>query len=137
MDPGTDDEAATHYDLGVAYREMGLLRDAVAELELAARDPSRASSCHAMIGMIHRELGDGRAAIEAFLRGLSGSATADQEIALLYELGDVCEAERQRDRARSFFRRVARLRPGYRDPRGAVERRLLDLGDPGPPDDAA
>ncbi len=39
-------DAPVHYDLGVAYREMGLYSDAIDEFELAARDPSRACACH-------------------------------------------------------------------------------------------
>ena len=31
-----DSDSATHYDLGFAYKQMGLLQDAISELELAA-----------------------------------------------------------------------------------------------------
>jgi len=34
-------DSATHYDLGVAYKEMGLVSDALKEFSLAARDPAR------------------------------------------------------------------------------------------------
>ena len=63
-------DAATHYDLGVAYKEMGLFTDAITEFELAARDPGRECVCQSMIGMIHREHGNIDAAIDAFIRGL-------------------------------------------------------------------
>src|SRR5688572_31615124 len=37
-------DSATHYDLGVAYKEMGLLGEAIAEFEAAALDPHRERS---------------------------------------------------------------------------------------------
>ena len=45
-----ESDAATHYDLGVAYKEMGLVTDAIAEFELAARDPGRECVCNSMMG---------------------------------------------------------------------------------------
>ena len=45
------DDAQSHYDLGVAYKEMGLIDDAIREFDTAARDPKRACVCHSMIGI--------------------------------------------------------------------------------------
>ncbi len=52
------DDAQSHYDLGVAYKEMGLLEDAVREFEVAARDAKRECVCRSMIEtMIQIEAG--------------------------------------------------------------------------------
>ena len=48
----SETDSATHYDLGLAYREMDLIQDAVDEFLLAARDPKRECVCQHMIGMI-------------------------------------------------------------------------------------
>src|SRR6202035_4957334 len=40
------DDAQSHYDLGVAYKEMGLVDDAAREFDTAARDPKLACMCH-------------------------------------------------------------------------------------------
>ncbi len=40
----SESDAATHYDLGVAYKEMGLVTDAITEFQLAAAIPG-ASAC--------------------------------------------------------------------------------------------
>ena len=51
-------DSATHYDFGLAYREMDLLQDAIDEFEVAARDPKRECVCQSMIGMIYRAQGN-------------------------------------------------------------------------------
>ena len=120
-------DAATHYDLGVAYKEMGLVADAIAEFELASRDPTRECVCRSMIGMINMEQGNVEGAIDAFLLGLAaGQKTPEQEAALTYEIGAAYES---RDAAQAFyyFQLVARIDPSYRDFRGTVADRIVAL----------
>jgi hypothetical protein len=94
-----DGDSSTHYDLGVAYKEMGLLNDAVAELELAAGDPAKECLCRSMIGTIQLELGDLEAAADAYLKGLSAKQkTVEQEMNLYYDLGVVYEMTATRKR---------------------------------------
>jgi tetratricopeptide (TPR) repeat protein len=115
-------DSATHYDLGVAYKEMGLLPDAIGEFEIAARDPARACPCYAMIGMIRLELGDLDLAAEAYKHALeSEKKTVEQEMALYYDLGNVYEMKGSNDEALYFFNKIARRDPGYRDVKDRIE----------------
>lgn len=123
-----DTDASTHYDLGVAYKEMGLLADAIGELQIAARDPARECVCLSMIGMIHLEQGSVDEAIDAFIRGLRAfDKTPEQEIALTYEVGNAYEMRGNADQALYYFQLVARLDPGYVDMRGSVAERIARL----------
>lgn len=129
-----ESDASTHYDLGVAYKEMGLFTDAIGEFELASRDPQRDCVCQSMIGMIHMQLGNVEAAIDAFIRGLHASVkTREQELALTYEIGDAYESRGANDQALHYFQRVARIDPVYADPRGSVADRILRLEPPDVP----
>jgi tetratricopeptide (TPR) repeat protein len=124
----SESDAATHYDLGVAYKEMGLYTDAISEFELASRDPGRECVCQSMVGMIYLQLGNVDAGIDAFIRGLHASVkTREQELALTYEIGDSYEARRATDQALYYFQRVARIDPGYADMRGSVSDRIRRL----------
>ncbi len=124
----SESDAATHYDLGVAYKEMGLYTDAISEFELASRDPGRECVCQSMVGMIYLQLGNVDAGIDAFIRGLHASVkTREQELALTYEIGDSYEARRATDQALYYFQRVARIDPGYADMRGSVAERIRRL----------
>lgn len=111
-----ESDSATHYDLGVAYKEMGLLPDAIGEFELAARDPARECPCYAMIGMIRLERGELDGAAEAYKRALEAQQkTVEQEMALYYDLGNVYEMKSSNGEALYFFQKIARRDPGYRD----------------------
>ncbi len=117
------DDAQSHYDLGVAYKEMGLVDDAVREFDTAARDPSRACICHSMIGMIQLERGNLNEAIDAFMRGLqSPDRSKEQDAALSYEIGAAYEVKRMNKQALEYFTRSARLIPGFRDVQDRVRR---------------
>jgi tetratricopeptide (TPR) repeat protein len=124
----SETDSATHYDLGLAYREMDLIKDAIDEFELAARDPKRECVCQSMIGMIHRQQGDVAAAIEAFIKGLHAEhKTPEQELSLYYELGDAYEAKGNATESLYYFRKVAHRAPNHNDPRGAIAERIRTL----------
>jgi len=130
-----DSDSSTHYDLGVAYKEMGLLPDAIREFELAANDPGRECMCNAMIGMIHAELNQLSEAVSAYVRGLSATRkTAEQELSLSYDLASVYERQGNLEEALHYYQKAARHNPGYRDvqariaalqPKPATERRVV------------
>jgi tetratricopeptide (TPR) repeat protein len=112
----TNADSATHYDLGVAYKEMGMVGDAINEFEAAARDPSRECMCYAMIGMIHLEQGALDKAAESYIKGLSANdKTVEQEMSLYYDLGNVYEMKGKNQDALYYFQKIARRDPGYRD----------------------
>jgi tetratricopeptide (TPR) repeat protein len=125
------DDAQSHYDLGVAYREMGLVDDAAREFDTAANDPKLACMCHYMIGMIQIERGNLNEAIDAFIRGMQApERTKDQEATLAYEIGAAYEVKRMTKQALDYFQRTARLIPTFRD---VVERlRRLQKSEPKP-----
>jgi tetratricopeptide (TPR) repeat protein len=124
----SETDAATHYDLGVAYKEMGLYADAIAEFELASRDPGRECVCLSMIGMIYVQVGEIDAAIDAFIRGLQvRNKTKEQEYALTYEVGNAYEMQGLPEQALMFFQKLAQINPGYQDPRGSVTERIRAL----------
>jgi tetratricopeptide (TPR) repeat protein len=124
-----DNDSATHYDLGVAYKEMGLLPDAVGEFEVAGRDPVRECMCFAMIGLIYLEQNQLDRAAEAYVRALSAvQKTVEQEMSLYYDLGNVYEMKRRNQDALYYFQKIARRDPGYRD----VADRIRHLSPPPP-----
>jgi tetratricopeptide (TPR) repeat protein len=112
----SENDSATHYDLGVAYKEMGLIADAIHEFELAARDPQRECNCFAMIGMVYLEQNQLERAAEAYVRALSAAnKTVEQEMNLYYDLGTVYEMKGKSQDALYYFQKIARRDPGYRD----------------------
>jgi tetratricopeptide (TPR) repeat protein len=82
-----------HYDLGVAFKEMGLLDEAIAEFQKALRSPDGRLRTSEALGMAFFEKGQ-YAVCESVLKraveGLSGSDEA--KIGLLYWMGRASEA---------------------------------------------
>ena len=112
----SENDSATHYDLGVAYKEMGLIADAIHEFELAARDAQRECNCFAMIGMVYLEQNQLDRAAESYVRALSApNKTVEQEMNLYYDLGTVYEMKGKSQDALYYFQKIARRDPGYRD----------------------
>ena len=109
-------DSQTHYDLGIAYEQMMLLDDAINEFRVASRDPTREALCHSMIGMIYVKKGALADATEAFKAGLhADQVTRDEELALLYELGNIWEMRKNFKEALYYFKRVFAMDPKYRD----------------------
>lgn len=114
-------DSSTHYDLGVAYKEMGLLDEALAEFKLAAKDAQRQCNCFAMIGMIHLERGNTEAATQAYEQALGASQkTKDQEVALHYDLGVLHELKGNPELALEHFNIVKRHAPDFRGVRDRI-----------------
>ncbi len=118
-------DAATHYDLGLAYKEMGLLSDAIGEFELAGRDPKRMATCYAMAGMVHKQLGALPAASAAYEKALTATGLGkEEEKSLLYDLALTREALGDRKGTLARLERIFQLDPAYRD----VAARIRTLG---------
>ena len=117
---GIEDSQA-HYDLGLAYKEMGLLADAIREFEVAAQDPTRAAVCQSMIGIVEMERGKTESALAAYLKGLEAPVIQPmQQVVLSYDAAALYETMKRRDLALTFYRRVHAIDPKYRNVEGKI-----------------
>ncbi len=114
-----------HYDLGIAYKEMGLLDEAIAEFNIAMQDPQRQVLCHMMIGLCYLNKGLMADAIAQFKGGLYAERIQERErLALYFELGQVYEQLADVREALYYYEKVAKRDPHFRD----VDQRILALG---------
>jgi tetratricopeptide (TPR) repeat protein len=121
----TAEDADTHYDLGIAYREMGLLDDALHEFEVALGGKGKKNEldCLTMIALCRMEKGDPKEAVQAYLRALAcDGLTAQAARAINYELGAAYEACGDRESALWYLQKVVKADPGYRDAKALVAR---------------
>ncbi|MCY1042551.1 tetratricopeptide repeat protein [Corallococcus sp. bb12-1] len=113
------EDVDTHYDLGIAYKEMGLLDDAVHEFEVARQGSAgtkRELDCLTMIGMLHTLRGRPDESVQVFKEGL-GNVLAVGEVAkaLGFELASAYDALNEPGKALFHFQRVAAMDAKYRD----------------------
>lgn len=114
----------THYNLGIAYREMGLLDEAIGEFQLAAKDARYLVDCCSMLGLCFLDKGFPELAIKWYRRALDAEGIGEREsLGLLYELGNVYESMGDLARAREIFVEIYGINSNYRD----VVARLEDL----------
>jgi tetratricopeptide (TPR) repeat protein len=111
----------THYDLGIAYKEMGLLDDAVGEFELAARAPEIYREACSMLGLTHQQRGDPAEAIRWYRAALAAPAEADAPLSgLRYDLAEILLATGDATGAYELYAQVLAVEPTYRDVRDRV-----------------
>jgi pilus assembly protein FimV len=113
--PLEDDDSDTHYDLGLAYKEMGLLDEAVKEFEKVIRAPEREVQCRVMIGLCFRDLGNASEAIHQFKQGLHAEPSDRERQSLYYEIGVTYEALGDFAEALYYFEMVTKRDPGFAD----------------------
>ena len=97
----------SHYDLGVAFKEMGLLDEAIAEFQRALRAPEGKLRTSEMLGICFFEKGAYGVAESILRRGLDLPASGDQErLGVLYWLGRALEQQGKKADARDLYGRV-------------------------------
>ena len=106
----------THYNLGIAYKEMGLIDEAIGEFQGASKDPKRAVECSSMLGLCFLEKGMPQLAIKWYRKGLEMTEiTADEHVGLLYDLGSAYMEVGDTENAQKAFVEVYGSNSNYRD----------------------
>jgi len=114
----------TRYNLGIAYKEMGLLDEAIAEFQLAAKDEVRSLECCSMLGLCFMEKGMPDIAIKWFSKGLAIPGRREEEYhGLRYDLAQAYEAAGQPERALQLYMEIFRENIKFRD----VQERVKEL----------
>jgi tetratricopeptide (TPR) repeat protein len=81
-----------HYDLGIAYKEMGLVEEAIAEFQIASKGERERLKAFEMLGVCFLERGEPKFAIKQLERGLSTPGYSDEDyIGLRYNLATAYE----------------------------------------------
>jgi tetratricopeptide (TPR) repeat protein len=129
----TEGDHQAHYDLAIAYKEMGLFDDAIYELRTAMADPDRTAECLHLIGLCAIDSDQAPLAIEHLEQLLSmPNCSGDAALAGRFDLGRALEAVGDVEGARREWQAVADQKPGFQN----VGARLAGLAAPKPDDPA-
>jgi tetratricopeptide (TPR) repeat protein len=109
------DDHQAHYDLGIAFKEMGLLDEAISEFQKALRAPEVKLRTSEALGEVFFD--QGRPAVaEAVLRGVENGAEGDaQKIGVLYWLGRALDAQGKHRDAIGYYQRIVAVDVAFRD----------------------
>ena len=110
------DDYDTHYNLGIAYKEMMLLEPAIEEFKKAMADPERTQECCSMLSICEQAQGNQEGAVEWLNQGINAPGFPPEDsIGLRYDLGDLFLAMGRADEAKAEFLAVHALDPDYRE----------------------
>jgi len=119
------EDTETHYNLGIAYKEMGLIDDAIREFKIASADHKIEFDCYNLIGICYVEKGVPLKAVEIFKKGLQLPGIGDDEYASMnYELGTAYELSGMTAEALSAYMETSKKNSGFRD----VQSKISQLG---------
>jgi len=111
------DDFQAHYDLGIAFKEMGLVDEAIAEFQKALRSTEGRLRTSEQLGIAFFEQGQfgiAEAVLRRAVNGLPGNE--DEKIGLLYWLGRALEAQARGGEALPLYEQAL-----------AVDIRFLDV----------
>ncbi len=112
----SEEDADTHFNLGIAYREMGLLPEAIREFQVASRDTAYFVESCSNIGVCYQEQGMWSEAAEWYQKALvAPDITSEARRGLRYDLAAANQSAGDVDQAVGIFEEIAAADPAYRD----------------------
>jgi tetratricopeptide (TPR) repeat protein len=116
-----DDDPETHFNLGIAFREMGLLDEAIGELQKVCKmagnglSKARAQEAYIWLATCFVEKSVPEASFKWFLRALESAPDEESRTALNYELASAYAAAGRKREALDHFMEVYGTNIDYRD----------------------
>lgn len=108
-------DAQSHFDLGQAFKEMGLYDEAINEFRQASHDASLLVECLIMQCVCLRERGELEKAITMLLALLKPGLSEEESCAVKYELATGYEAAGKAEEATILLNEINSANPGFRD----------------------
>jgi tetratricopeptide (TPR) repeat protein len=125
------EEVDTHYNLGVAYKEMGLLDDAIGEFLMTTENEPKFVQSRYMLGLCYMQKGEYLNAIVEIRNALDYAESSgfhnENRIEMHYDLGLACQCAGDISSAADEFQFVFDEDPGFRDT--AAKLKDLQKGD--------
>jgi tetratricopeptide (TPR) repeat protein len=102
-----DEDSETHYNLGIAYKEMGLVDDAIKEFQTSKKDAKRFLQSSTMLGVCYLEKGLYTLAIDVLKKAMEAMKDKDESYwALSYELAEAHEKNRNLKEALALYTEI-------------------------------
>ncbi len=110
------EDSSAHYDLGTAYKEMGLLDEAISEFQQSLRLDSQNLAAFEMLGQCFLEKGKPGMAVRTLQRALRASYVIEDDLlGIYYYLGIALEEIGNTDESQEFYEKVFALDINFKD----------------------
>jgi tetratricopeptide (TPR) repeat protein len=102
-----DEDSETHYNLGIAYKEMGLIDDAIKEFQTSKNDPKRFLQSSTMLGVCYMEKGLCALAVDVLEKAIKTLKEKSESFwALSYELAEAHEKNNDLKKALELYTEI-------------------------------
>ncbi len=109
-------EIETQYDLGIAYKEMDMIHEAISAFEIAAQGEHRFKDAMTMLVICHRRNGSIDAAINLLQEGINNrKMNSETLITLKYELALLHDQQGNKIEAAVLFDEIFAFDPNFRE----------------------
>jgi tetratricopeptide (TPR) repeat protein len=110
------DDARAQYDLGTAYKEMGLLDEAISMFQKSLRTRGNHLASLEMLGQCFLERGEPEVAVRVLRRALEGGWEVEEDLlGIYYYLGHAFERSGKPEEARDSYEKVFALDINFKD----------------------
>lgn len=110
------DDPLFQYNMGLAYRETGLLDEAVEAFKKVVGTGEKLYDALVMLGITYREQGLFQESLESLRQAVSlEEATTDMKVGILYEIAQTYKALGDNGNALSIFREIQKDRRDFKD----------------------
>lgn len=120
-----EEDWQTHFDLGIAYREMGLLEDAIEEFKIVSKTPGQKISALYQMGLTKMAMelyGDAKDIFDKALR--EPDVAGQEKLSVSYELAEALLKLNDKAKAKKLFEEVRRADPEFRE----VQEKIKAIG---------
>jgi len=111
----SQEDTATHYELGHAYMEMGLWDEAIREFKISASDPLKRGTAYSLITRCYARKGDIQMALEFASKALFEKIDDEGKAMIKKELGDMMRKKGEIAEALSYYKEALSLLPKTED----------------------
>ncbi len=110
----SEEDYETHFNLGIAYMEMGMLDDAIAEFQIVARSKERRLEAYELLGKCLFEKGLFEEALSTLNRGLQEKGYPPEKyLGIMYMLATIYDKLGNQSRAQQYIDRIKEIDPDY------------------------
>jgi tetratricopeptide (TPR) repeat protein len=118
----SEEDYDTHYNLGIAYKEMELLEEAIGEFQIAARSPMYFADACSMLGKCFQVKGMLDLSEKWYRKGLDSKGFAEEVYnGLRYDLAELLQEMGNEKEALRYFKEVYAANANYREVKERIE----------------
>jgi tetratricopeptide (TPR) repeat protein len=116
LEEGQQDNSFFHYNLGIAYQQVGRFDEAIEEIEKSLDNPERTTDCCLRLAVCYRGKNQMDEALRYLKKGLhDDDLSEEKKIELKYEQALSYKGKGKNRKARKIFKEVYEINSAFRD----------------------